>query len=176
MTQDFKETDRAGASLDAPGPCQHSIECSSPKFKWVKQKNPNVRQATLHHSPLQAISSVRSPQSCQRTAKGASGKGPRQKSSKSVKNVFDTCRQFSRRAKKLQKSSKSVENVFDTFRAAPVFRPLLGGSDLGPPQRTLFGGGNATLRGWGGSEGCLQGLVHRKERNSLTTHTPLMKG
>ena len=39
----------------------------------------------------------------QRTAKGASGKGPRQKKAKSVKTIFDTSRHFSRRAKKTQK-------------------------------------------------------------------------
>ena len=53
----------------------------------------------------------------------------RQKSSKSVKNIFDTFRHFSRRAKKHQKSSESVKTLFDNFRAAPVFRPLLGGPD-----------------------------------------------
>ena len=31
--------------------------------------------------------------------------------------------------KKRQKSSKSVKNNFDNFRAAPFFRPLLGGSE-----------------------------------------------
>ena len=31
---------------------------------------------------------------------------------------------------KRQKSSKSVKNIFDNFRAAPVFRLLLGGSDI----------------------------------------------
>ena len=67
----------------------------------------------------------------QRTAKGASGRGhvkKRQKSSKSVKNIFDTFRHFSRRAK----TSKIVKNIFDTFwqfRAAPFLRPLLGGSE-----------------------------------------------
>ena len=68
----------------------------------------------------------------QRIAKGAGGKGPRQKSSKSVKKFFDTFRQFSRRAKNVknrQKASKSFSTLFDNFRAAPFFRPLLGGSD-----------------------------------------------
>ena len=43
----------------------------------------------------------------------------RQKSSKSVKNIFDTFRHFSRRAKNVknrQKASKSVKHIFDTFR------------------------------------------------------------
>ena len=56
----------------------------------------------------------------------------RQKSSKSVKNIFDTFRQFSRRAKNVknrQKVSKYFSTLFDNFCAAPVFRPLLGGSE-----------------------------------------------
>ena len=58
----------------------------------------------------------------------------RQKSSKSVKKFFDTFRQFSRRAKNVknrQKVSKIFSTLFDNFRAAPVFRPLLGGSENG---------------------------------------------
>ena len=73
----------------------------------------------------------------QRIAKGAGGKGPRQKLSKSVKKLFDTFRQFSRRAKSVknrQKVSKSFPTLFDNFRAAPFFRPLLGGSDSGFPK------------------------------------------
>ena len=64
----------------------------------------------------------------QRIARGAGGKGPRQKSSKSVKLFFDTFRQFSRRAKNVknrQKVSKKFSTLFDKFRAAPFFRPLL---------------------------------------------------
>ena len=56
-----------------------------------------------------------------------------QKSSKIVKKFFDTFRQFSRRAKNVknrQKVSKIFSTLFDNFRAAPFFRPLLGGSDL----------------------------------------------
>ena len=52
----------------------------------------------------------------------------RQKSSKSVKNIFHTFRHFSRRAKKVknrQKVSKYFSTLFDNFHAAPVFRPLL---------------------------------------------------
>ena len=76
----------------------------------------------------------------QRNAKGTSGKGPRQKSSKSVKNIFDTFRHFSRRAKNVknrQKMSKIFSTFFDNFRAAPVFRPLLGASDLLKRHLTL---------------------------------------
>ena len=57
----------------------------------------------------------------------------RQKSSQSVKNFFDTFRQSSRRAqnvKNRQKVSRICSTLFDNFRAAPVFRPLLGGSDV----------------------------------------------
>ena len=68
----------------------------------------------------------------QRIAKGAGGKGPRQKTSKSVKKFFDTFRQFSRRAKNVrnrQKVSKTFSTLFDNFRASPFFRPLLQSAD-----------------------------------------------
>ena len=71
----------------------------------------------------------------QRIAKGAGGKGPRQKTSKIVKNRQKSSKSFStlfdnfRAGQKRQKSSKSVKYIFDSFRAAPVFWPLLGGSD-----------------------------------------------
>ena len=72
----------------------------------------------------------------QRTVKGASGKGSRQKTSKIVKKCQKYFRHFSTllaQGKKRQKSSKSLKifsTLFDNFRAAPVFRPLLGGSDI----------------------------------------------
>ena len=56
----------------------------------------------------------------------------RQKSSKSVKNIFGTFQHFSRRAKNvkiLQKVPKIFSTLFDNFRVAPVFRPLLGSSE-----------------------------------------------
>ena len=80
-------------------------------------------------------------------------KGATSKNVKSVKNIFDTFRHFSRKAKIVKTNSKGVKNIFDTFRhflhrakivnifqkvskifstlfdnlcAAPVFRPLLG--------------------------------------------------
>ena len=78
------------------------------------------------------------------TAKGASGKGPRQKPSKTVKNrqkvsknIFDTFRQFSHRAKTVQnrqKVSKLFSTLFDNFRARHLFSGALkfvGGFDLG---------------------------------------------
>ena len=68
----------------------------------------------------------------QRSAEGASEKGPRQKTSKIVKNILDSFRHFSRRAKNVkhrQNVSRISSTLFDKFRAAPVFRPLLGGYD-----------------------------------------------
>ena len=55
----------------------------------------------------------------QRIAKGAGGKGPRQKTSKIVKKCQQVFRHFSTifvQGKKRQKSSKSVKKFFDTFR------------------------------------------------------------
>ena len=66
----------------------------------------------------------------QRTAKGASGKGPRQKSSKNVKNIFDTFRRhFSRRAKNVrnrQEVSKYFSTFFDNFARHPFSSPFWG--------------------------------------------------
>ena len=62
----------------------------------------------------------------QRIAKGAGGKGPRQKTSKIVKKCQKVFRQFSRRAKNVknrQKVSKSFSTICDSFRATPFFRP-----------------------------------------------------
>ena len=50
---------------------------------------------------------------CQRTAKGAGGKGPRQKSSQSVKNISTLFDNFRAGQKKRQ---KIVKIIFDTFR------------------------------------------------------------
>ena len=55
----------------------------------------------------------------QRIAKGAGGKGPRQKTSKIVKKCQKVSRHFSTifaQGKKRQKPSKSVKKFFDTFR------------------------------------------------------------
>ena len=55
----------------------------------------------------------------QRIAKGAGGKGPRQKTSKIVKKCQKVFRHFSTifaQGKKRQKSSKNVKKFFDTFR------------------------------------------------------------
>ena len=55
----------------------------------------------------------------QRIAKGAGGKGPRQKTSKIVKKCQKVFRHFSTffaQGKKRQKSSKIVKKFFDTFR------------------------------------------------------------
>ena len=78
----------------------------------------------------------------QRIAKGAGGKGPRQKSSKSVKKFSDTFRQFSRAGQKRRKNRQKVsQKVCRHFSrqfssAAPFFRPLLGGS---APEQDMFG-------------------------------------
>ena len=69
----------------------------------------------------------------------------RQKSSKSIKNIFDPFRHFSRRAnnvKNRQKVSRSFSTLLDNFRAAPAFRPLLGGSD----ERSSQKGGRQGVR------------------------------
>ena len=58
-------------------------------------------------------------------AKGAGGKGPRQKSSKSFSTLFDNFRAG-------QKTSKSVKEFFDTFRQfsrGTIFPALFGGSE-----------------------------------------------
>ena len=67
--------------------------------------------------------------------KGAAERGHVKKSQspKSIKNLFDTFRHFSCRAKNVknrQNVSKIFWALFDNFCAAPVFRPLLGGPDL----------------------------------------------
>ena len=70
------------------------------------------------------------------TAEGASGKGPRQKNQnrQKVSNYFRHFSTFFAQGKKVknrQKVSKIFSTLFDNFRAAPVFRPLLGGPNLG---------------------------------------------
>ena len=65
----------------------------------------------------------------QRIAKGAGGKGPRQKKSKSVKKCFDTFRQFSHRAKNLknrQKVSKVSRHFSTSFARHHVSGPCWG--------------------------------------------------
>ena len=69
----------------------------------------------------------------QRIAKGAGGKGPRQKNVKNRQKVSKNFQYFSTifaQGKKRQKVSKTFSTLFDNFRAAPFFRPLLGGSDM----------------------------------------------
>ena len=59
------------------------------------------------------------------------------KNRQKVSKVF---RQFSRTAKHVknrQKASKSFSTLFDNFRAAPSFRPLLGGSDSGQLEKLM---------------------------------------
>ena len=71
----------------------------------------------------------------QRIAKGAGGKGPRQKKSKIVKcqkvfRHFSTIFAQAKNVKNRQKASKSFSTLFDNFRAAPFYRPPLGASDI----------------------------------------------
>ena len=68
----------------------------------------------------------------QRTAKGASGKGPRQKNAtnrQKVSKIFGHFLTFStaKNIKNRQKVSTILSTFFDSFLEAPVFRPLLGG-------------------------------------------------
>ena len=53
-----------------------------------------------------------------------------QKSSKSVKNIFLTLFDIFRAGQKSSKCGKNILDTFQQFRVAPVFRPLLGGSDF----------------------------------------------
>ena len=65
--------------------------------------------------------------------KGPAARGHVKKTSKIVKKCQTVFRHFSTifaQGEKRQKSSKTVKKFFDTFRAAPFFRPLLGGSDV----------------------------------------------
>ena len=71
--------------------------------------------------------------SCSVDRKRGQWKGATSKKPKIVKNIFDIFRQFSRRAKSVKndlKVSKVFSTLFDSFQTAPVFRPLLGGSEL----------------------------------------------
>ena len=64
--------------------------------------------------------------------KGATSKSVknRQKVSKIFSTLFDIFRAGAKKVKNRQKVSKYVSTLFDNFRAAPVFRPLFGGSDF----------------------------------------------
>ena len=62
-------------------------------------------------------------------------KGPAErghvKNRRKVSKMFSTLFDIFRAWQKTSKIVKSVKNVFDNFRAAPVFRPLLGGPGFG---------------------------------------------
>ena len=82
-------------------PLSFSIPCPS---IFILLVNPFPRNQPFYH---------------QRIAKGAGGKGPRQKTSKIVKKCQKVFRQFSRRAKNIknrQKASKRFSTLFDNFR------------------------------------------------------------
>ena len=73
--------------------------------------------------------------------KGATSKNVKNCQKLSVKHMFDVFFDIFRAGqKKTQKTSKSVKNIFDTFRAAPVFRPVLGGSDFWETYRAIAAG------------------------------------
>ena len=94
---------------------------------WEEKRSPHlfgnqpapyrVSQALRHYMPKTGNPNIFNKN--QRLAKGAGGKGPRQKTSKIVKKCQKVFRHFSRifaQGKKRQKSSKSVKKFFDTFR------------------------------------------------------------
>ena len=78
-------------------------------------------------------------------AKGVGGKGPRQKTSKLVKNCQKVFRHFSRRAKNVKNRQKNVKKFFDTFRqfSRGTFLPARGALKLvrneNSAQRGSFG-------------------------------------
>ena len=83
-------------------------------------KRPRERgKAQKDKSAKSRQNSGKAPES-QRNAEGASGKGPRQKTSKSVKNSFDIFLHFSRRAKNVKYRQK-VSKIFSTFFARHQF-------------------------------------------------------
>ena len=96
-----------------------------------------VRRAQMSPIKFEKVPDVLGNGACfaQQTAKGASGKGPRQKNAKNrqkVSQIFSTCFDSLRAGqKKASKSVKKCQKLFstlsDNFRAAPVFRPLFGG-------------------------------------------------
>ena len=90
---------------------------SSPKRKFLERTSrghPGVIRADIPAKTLVGAVKI------QRIAKGAGGKGPRQKTSKSVKKSVDTFRQFSRRAKNV-KNRQKVPKIFSTIFARHQF-------------------------------------------------------
>ena len=98
----------------------------------------------------------------QRTAKGASGKGPRQKKSKLVKKCQNIFRHFSTSFRAGQKTSKIVKKCqtyfrhFSTVFARHPFSGPFGGSDIRPLGVDLSSGCYLALAsiGWR-NIGCL---------------------
>ena len=98
-------------SCDGPRELQ---DPKSPKLLWPKISEPQQGPAERDH-----VKNIKNRQKCPK--------------------YF---RHFSRRAKNVknrQKVSKIFSTLFDNFRAAPVFRPLLGGSDKSS-SKVGFGG------------------------------------
>ena len=75
--------------------------------------------------------------------KGATSKNVknRQKVSKSFSTLFDNFCAGQKNVKNRQKASKSFSTLFDNFRAAPFYRPLLGGSEIEAFSIREFGSG-----------------------------------
>ena len=115
----------------------------------------NVLPLTKQEEPspfLHPYVPVAKPQEISGLQKGPAERGhvkKRQKSSQSVKEFFDTFRQFSRRAKNVknrQKVSKSFSTLFDNFRATPFFRPLWQSAEEILENRfSKFGGGGVVV-------------------------------
>ena len=106
----------------------------------------------------------------QRTAKGASGKGPRQKTSKIVKKcqrvfrhfstLFDIFRAGQKTSKIVKKCQKVFRHFLTIFARHPVFRPLLGGSD--GFRREESGMSREFCRDVPDPWGCSKGLCQKK--------------
>ena len=110
----------------SPGTSQTKTLCKAPSSVVLDRQWPACPEIRIGASRDQRISG---PQ------KGPAERGhvkKRQKSTRSVKHIFDTFRHFSRRAKKCknrQEVSKTYSTLFVDFRTAPVFRPFLGVSE-----------------------------------------------
>ena len=80
---------------------------------------------------------LRTPLDVSGPVKGASGNRPRQKMSKSVKKYFQHFSTFFHAGQKRQKMSTIFFDTFRQFFAAPIFWPLLGGSEDNPLQTSV---------------------------------------
>ena len=95
-------------------PATHKLSKEGPSYRYLLDFFVRPHSSKRSSRKMWAQSFVH-----QRIAKGAGGKGPRQKTSKIVKKRQKVFRHFSTifaQGKKRQKSSKSVKKFFDTFR------------------------------------------------------------